>query len=120
GAALLGVRRAGGDLADIAGAEQLRLAVAGDRHLAVEQQHLGVELVAVLGVETVWLHVALDRLVAAGLQFALECGPVHRSPFSRTAPETPGRHRNPTAAPAPRASRLIPGGARRPGAPGRP
>src|SRR5258708_30623487 len=85
-AAFLGVRRPRCHDAQVTGAQGLGLAVSGDRHLAVDDQHAGIELVRVLGTELVRLHLALDHVgIALGLELLLEIGLVHqhRSLFGR-------------------------------------
>src|SRR5437763_13396443 len=59
--------RSGRHLAAVAGAESLGFAVAGDRDLAVEDEHLRVELMCMVLIDGVGGHFALADIVVAQL-----------------------------------------------------
>src|SRR5437762_5739459 len=61
--ALFRMYRSGRHLAAIAGAESLGFAVAGDRDLAVEHEHLRVEIMRMRVVDRVGRHLALPDIV---------------------------------------------------------
>src|SRR5262249_36885307 len=85
--------RSGRHLAAVSGAENLGFAAAGDRDLAVEDEHLRVEIMRVVLVDCVGGHLTLpDIFVALLAQSSLETRFVHNGlPSSRYRSSTRSR-----------------------------
>src|SRR5207248_4400996 len=83
--------RSGRHLAAVAGAESLGFAVAGDRDLAVEHEHLRVEIMRMRVVDSVGRHLALPDIVVTLLaQPRFETRFVHVPlPYFADRPSTP-------------------------------